>query len=215
MSTGDLEMRSHAVATGKEEDALKASLEGPPRERILTVARDLFYRQGIHAVGVDAIAAAAGTNKMTLYRHFGSKDVLIAECLAAYVAELEATWGEIAKRHPGDALGQLHSWLRYVGEFKLQQAERGCAFINAAAELPDKNHPARRVIEQHKSELRRKLIALCDEAGLVEPDLLADKMFLLCEGARTSIQSIGPNGPASRLPQMLDGLVADHTPRKS
>ncbi len=207
-------MRSQTV-TAEKEGALKAPLDGPPRERILTVARDLFYRQGIHAVGVDAIAAAAGTNKMTLYRHFGSKDELIAECLAAYVAELEAAWGEIAKKHAGNALGQLHSWLRYVGEFKLQQAERGCAFINTAAELPDKNHPARRIIEQHKSELRRKLIALCDEAGLIEPDLLADKMFLLCEGARTSIQSIGPNGPASRLPQMLDGLVADHTPRKS
>jgi AcrR family transcriptional regulator len=214
MSTGDLEMHSHAVATRKEA-AAKVSKDGPPRERILAVARDLFYRRGIHAVGVDAIAAAAGTNKMTLYRHFGSKDVLIAECLAAYVTELQTAWDEIATKHPGDAPGQLHSWLRYVGEFKLQQAERGCAFINAAAELPDKNHPARRVIEQHKSALRKKLIALCDEAGLVEPDLLADKMFLLCEGARASVQSIGPNGPASRLPQMLDGLVADHTPRKT
>jgi AcrR family transcriptional regulator len=186
----------------------------PPRERILATAKDLFYRHGIHGVGVDAIAEAAGTNKMTLYRHFGSKDVLIAECLAAYVAELEAAWDEIEKKHPGDPLGQLHSWLRYVGEFKLQQAERGCAFINTAAELPDKNHPARRVIEQHKSEFRKKLIALCEEAGLVEPDLLADKVFLLCEGARASVQSVGPNGPASRLPQMLDGLIADHTPCK-
>lgn len=189
------------------------SAVAPPRERILATAKDLFYRHGIHAVGVDAIAEAAGTNKMTLYRHFGSKDELIAACLAAYVAELEAAWDEIAKKHANDALGQLHSWLRYVGAFKLQQAERGCALINAAAELPDKNHPARRVIEQHKSEHRRKLIALCEEAGLIEPDLLADKMFLLCEGARVSVQSIGPNGPASRLPQMLDDLIAQHKPQ--
>jgi AcrR family transcriptional regulator len=204
-------MRSQGVTAEKEAE-LKASLDGPPRDRILRVARDLFYRQGIHAVGVDAIAAAAGTNKMTLYRHFGSKDVLIAECMAQFVAELDAIWEAVERQHAGDPLGQLHAWLRHVGAFKLQEAERGCAFINAAAELPDKNHPARRVIEQHKSELRRKLIELCEKAGLVEPDLLADRAFLLCEGARASIQSVGPNGPASRLPEMLDRLVADHTP---
>ena len=85
------------------------------------------------------------------------------------------------------------------------------AASNAAAELPDKNHPARRVIEQHKCRHREKLIELCDEAGLVEPDLLADKMFLLCEGARVSVQSVGPNGPASRLLEMLDGLITEHS----
>jgi AcrR family transcriptional regulator len=186
----------------------------PPRERILTVARDLFYRHGIHAVGVDGIAEAAGTNKMTLYRHFASKDALIAECLAQLVAEFEIAWNKTAEAHPGDPLGQLRTWLRFVGEFKLNEAERGCAFLNAAAELPDKDHPARRVIERHKSRHREKLIGLCEVAGLVEPDLLADKMFLLCEGARVSIQSVGPHGPASRLPKMLDDLIADHSRKK-
>jgi AcrR family transcriptional regulator len=183
----------------------------PPRERILAVARDLFYRHGIHAVGVDAIAEAADTNKMTLYRHFASKDALIAECLAQLVGEFEAAWDETAKAHPGDPLGQLRSWLQFVGTFKLQQAERGCAFLNAAVELPDKNHPARRVVEHHKSRHRKKLIELCDEAGLVEPDLLADKIFLLCEGARVSVQSVGPNGPAARLLEMIDGVITEHS----
>ena len=62
----------------------------PPRERILAVARELFYRRGIHAVGVDAIAEAASTNKMTLYRHFSSKDELVAACLRELVAEVES-----------------------------------------------------------------------------------------------------------------------------
>ena len=187
----------------------------PPRARILATARDLFYRHGVHSVGVDAIAEAAGTNKMTLYRHFGSKDELIAACLGELVSEFATAWDETARRHAGDPLNQLRDWLRHIGEFKLHEADRGCAFLNAAAELPDKNHPARRVIEQHKSEFRQRLIALCESAGLVEPELLADKAFLLCEGARASIQSIGPNGPASRLPEMLDRLIADHTPRKN
>lgn len=206
----------HSQATEKPKDlGPSATPAGPPRDRILAVARDLFYRHGIHAVGVDAIAEAAGTNKMTLYRHFGSKDVLIAECLMQHVADFETAWDETERRHAGAPLDQLHAWMRHVGEFKLQQAERGCAFINAAAELPDKNHPARRVIEQHKSEFRQRLIDLCESAGLIEPDLLADKAFLLCEGARASIQSIGPNGPASRLPEMLERLIADHAPRQA
>jgi len=186
----------------------------PPRERILAVARDLFYRQGIHAVGVDAIAEAAETNKMTLYRHFASKDVLIAECMARLVAEFEDAWKEIAARHAGDALGQLRAWLRYLAEFKLSQAERGCAFVNAAAELPDKDHPARRVIERHKVKHREKLVGLCEEAGLAEPALLADKMFLLCEGARVCAQSMGSSGPAARLVELLDGVIAEHSKKK-
>src|ERR1700722_5246507 len=105
MSTGNLELRNQAAEPVAE--APTATL--PPRERILGVARDLFYRQGIHAVGVDAIAEAAGTNKMTLYRHFGSKDVLIAECLAKLVAELEAAWDATARRHAGDPVGRLRS----------------------------------------------------------------------------------------------------------
>ena len=189
-------------------------VQSSPRERILAVARDLFYRHGIHAVGVDAIAEAAGTNKMTLYRHFESKDALIAECLLGLVGELDEAWAEIERDHDGDPLGQLQAWLRRVGEYKLNEAERGCAFVNAAAELADKNHPARRVVEQYKTQSRERLIRLCDEAGLVEPDLLADKMFLLCEGARVSLQSIGPKGPAARLVKILEGLIADHTRKK-
>jgi AcrR family transcriptional regulator len=182
-----------------------------PRERIVAVARDLFYRHGIRAVGVDAIAEAAATNKMTLYRHFASKDLLVAECLRRWSAETDAAWDENAKAHAGDPREQLLAWLRYIAEFKLNMAERGCAFINAVAELPEKDHPARRVVEEHKSQNREKIIALCREAGLSDPDLLADSLFLLCEGARVSVQSVGREGPAKRLVDMLQGLIASHT----
>jgi AcrR family transcriptional regulator len=182
-----------------------------PRERIVAAARELFYRHGIRAVGVDAIAEAAATNKMTLYRHFASKDLLVAECLRRWSAETEAAWDENAKAHAGDPRGQLLAWLRHMGEFKLNTAERGCAFINAVAELPEKDHPARRVVEEHKNRNREKIIALCCEAGLSEPELLADSLFLLCEGARVSVQSVGREGPAKRLVDMLQGLIASHS----
>jgi AcrR family transcriptional regulator len=186
---------------------------GPPRDRILTAARELFYRHGIHAVGVDAIAEAAGTNKMTLYRHFDSKDALIAECLRQVATDFDTAWDDIAKTHAGDAKAQLLAWLRHIAAFKLNEAERGCAFLNAAVELPDKDHPARRVVERHKNAYHDKVVELCRAAGLRDPELLADELFLLSEGARVSIQSVGPKGPAGRLFEMLEGLVAAHAPQ--
>ena len=184
-----------------------------PRERILTAARGLFYRCGIHAVGVDAIAEAAGTNKMTLYRHFASKDVLIAACLSELTQEFDAAWGVIADAHAGDPKGQLLAWLRHVADFKENEADRGCAFANAAVELPDKDHPARRVIREHKSALRERLIRLCRDAKLADPERLADEVFLLCEGARVTAQSVGSEGLSVRLAGMLEALVSDHARR--
>src|ERR1700731_4083305 len=109
--------------------------DAAPRERILTSALDLFYRHGIHAVGVDAIAEAAATNKMTLYRHFDSKDLLVAECLRRLQAEMDAAWEQNAKAHVGDPRGQLIGWVGGLGSWKLDLAERGCGFLNVVAEL--------------------------------------------------------------------------------
>ena len=183
----------------------------PPRTRIVKAARELFYRYGIHTVSVDAIAEAADTNKTTLYRHFASKDELVAECLREYGRELEMTWAEIERAHPGRPKEQLLAWLRFIAEFKLGTTERGCAFANAAVELPAADHPARRVIEECKRWHRELIIELCRKAGLRDPELLADELFLLGEGARVTIQSLGPRGPAGRLAEMFQTLVAAHT----
>ncbi len=181
----------------------------PPRERILAAARELFYRRGIHAVGVEAIAEAAGTNKMTLYRHFASKDVLVAACLSELTQEFDVAWDAIAAAHVGDPEGQLLAWLRHMCEFKEHEAERGCALANAAVELPDKDHPARLVIRGFKTALRERLICLCRDARLAEPERLADEVFLIIEGARITAQSVGTEGLAARLAGMLEALVAD------
>jgi AcrR family transcriptional regulator len=185
----------------------------PPRERILVAARALFYRRGIHVVGVDAIAEAAGTNKMTLYRHFASKDVLIAACVSELTREFDAAWDAIAIAHAGDPKGQLLAWLRHVCDFKEYEAERGCGLANAAVELSDKDHPARRVIREYKSAHRERLVQLCRDARLADPERLADEILLLWDGARVAAQSVGSEGLSSRLAGMLEALVADHTPR--
>jgi AcrR family transcriptional regulator len=122
----------------------------PPRARLLAVAAELFYRHGIRAVGVEAIAEAAGTNKMTLYRHFPSKDELVAEYLRHVAAAADRCWDTYEQAHPGDPLAQIRAWLGDMAHHLADTDERGCALANAAVELPDKAHPARRVIEEYK-----------------------------------------------------------------
>src|SRR3954468_17355305 len=107
----------------------------PPRERILQAARELFYRDGLNAVSVDAIAAAADTNKMTLYRHFSSKDELVGAYLSELAAEGEGVWEEARGRYPGDADAQLRYLLRQVSQWASESSARGCALANAAVEL--------------------------------------------------------------------------------
>jgi len=190
--------------------SVTANSQTPPRERILAAASDLFYRQGIRAVGVEAIAEAAGTNKMTLYRHFSSKDELVAEYLRCLAADAGRFWDDLAAAHPGDPRAQLRGWLTAMQAHVADTDQRGCALANAAIELPGKDHPARAVIEQFKAAQRDRLVALCAASGVAEPELLAEELFLLLEGARVSAQSSGPLGPASRLVRMGEALIAGH-----
>ena len=182
----------------------------PPRERLLAVAADLFYRHGIRAVGVEAIAEAAGTNKMTLYRHFASKDELVAEYLRQSAKLADACWDRLEQAHPGDARAQLRAWLAEMADHLANTDERGCALANAAVELPEKDHPARRVIEEFKIAQRTRLIRLCRAAGLSEPDMLADELHLLLEGARVTSQSVGADGLGARLVRMGEAMIAAH-----
>jgi AcrR family transcriptional regulator len=191
-------------------DASFANAQMPPKNRILAAASDLFYRNGIRAVGVEAIAEAAGTNKMTLYRHFSSKDELVAEYLRCLATEAGRLWDALERAHPGGPRAQLRGWLQAMEAHVIDADQRGCALANAAIELPEKDHPARKVIEQFKAEQRDRLIGLCAATGIAEPELLADELFLLLEGARVSAQSFGPNGPASRLVRMGEALIASH-----
>jgi AcrR family transcriptional regulator len=182
----------------------------PPRLRILATAAELFYRHGIRAVGVDAIAEAAGTNKMTLYRHFESKDELVAEYLRQAAKQADSCWDGYNSAYPDDPLAQIRAWLAEMADHLSNADERGCALANAAVELPEKDHPARQVIEEFKVAQRRKLIELCRAAGLSEPDMLADELHLLLEGARVTSQSVGADGLGTRLMRMGEAMIAAH-----
>jgi AcrR family transcriptional regulator len=189
---------------------------GPPRERILAAARELFYSRGIRGVSVDDIATVAGTNKMTLYRHFDSKDLLIAEYVRSLAAEADRVWQEIDSSHPNDPLAQLRAWVETTGEMLATSGDRGCAVANAAVEIPEKDHPARAIIEEHKTHQRENLLRVCRESGFHDPEGFADEIFLLLEGARINVQSVGQSGPGSRFREMACSLIrtrARHEPK--
>jgi|SRR5258706_6005441 AcrR family transcriptional regulator len=181
-----------------------------PHERIVATACDLFHQHGIRSVGVDAIAEAAGTNKMTLYRHFGSKDDLIVECLQKVAADAKAIWSQLETAYPNDPLGQLHAWVRQAAQCVIADG-RGCDLVNAAIELTDPDHPARRVIEEFKKSYQDHLMKLCGAAGAADAELLADTLSLLLEGARVSRQSVGPDGPSARFVTMSEAIIKNLT----
>lgn len=152
----------------------------PAARRILDTAGELFYRHGIHAVGVDRIAAESGVTKRTLYNSFGAKQTLVA----AYLADRHTRWWtgleqRIGRARPPRVLAVFDA---YAEEFF--PSGRGCAFLNAAGEL-EPDDPAYRVVRAHKVAVSRRIRELLEEdlPGLEDPGLVADHLFLLLEGA--------------------------------
>ena len=121
--------------------------------------------------------------------------------------------GTVRAGPPRRFIGATFAWLDEMAGHLAEPGERGCALANAAIELPDKDHPARRVIEDFKRAHRTRLVRLNEAAGLSEPEILADELHLLLEGARVMAQSVGTEGLAARLSHMGKAMIAAHTPR--
>lgn len=176
------------------------------RQRLLAAADALFYRQGIRATSVDAVAEEAGVTKVTLYSHFASKEDL----LAGYLEERNRRWRDSIKDtlaahdRAEDRLlavfDAYREWLK-TGEF------RGCAFTNCAAEFPDPAHPAREVVRRHKAGVRELLRNLAAEAGLEDPASFSERLFLLLEGAYVTAALEGDERLFARMRPVVADLV--------
>lgn len=180
------------------------------RKRIFDSASELFYLRGIRAVGVETIAAQADTTKMSLYRNFPSKDELVAEWLRDHDANFWQTWEAMASRYPQDPRRQINAAFGLLAKHVADPSARGCPMANAAVEITEKDHPARKVIEVHKAKLRARLAQMCTQMGAPEPRLLADQLFLLMEGAQVTIQTLGVHGPARNIARAAKMLIDAH-----
>lgn len=189
------------------EDGPRASA----RDRIFAAARELFYRQGIRAVGVDSIAQEAGATKMSLYRAFESKDDLVAECLKQSEREAWLWWEATTGPHKDNPRAALLAIFDSLALKAKTCEKRGCAIGNAAVELTDDAHPARAVVVAYNREKRRRLRALCKTLGARDHEMLADGLQLLMDGAYLSRLSLGATGPNASLRRAAESLIDSQT----
>jgi AcrR family transcriptional regulator len=197
-----IEDRAMGQAAEGEE---RSTRRRPGAERLLGAASDLFYREGIRAVGVDTVSERAGVSKRTLYNRFGGKDELIAEYLRRRDERWKAYLRGVTEAvvEPGE---KLLAVFEAYEEWLVGEDFRGCAFANAVAEIPDPDHPARVVARRHKEGIEEHLAVLAKEAGFDEPRILAERLLLLLEGAAATAamrRSHEPLGVARSLAQEL------------
>jgi AcrR family transcriptional regulator len=183
--------------------------------RILDAAARCFYRDGIWATGVDALAAEAGVSKRTLYNHFASKDGVIAAYLRQredhWQAKLEALWEEVGEDPVERVVAHVHAYARPVEPERF----RGSAFINAAAELADDDCEALGVIQHSLDRMESGIATLLGRAGYDQPAWLARRALYLLEGA---VVVGGARRDAAALDdaeQMIRDLLGQHPPARS
>jgi len=157
---------------------------------------------------VTAIATErAGTTKMAICRHFETKDALVAEWLRIVAADYRAAFDRVEAEHPGRPWEQILGVARFIAEGLPAISHRRCPFINSIAELPDRSHPARQVIEEYKALQTRRLVGLCAEAGLPDPEQAAAEITFVLEGAQVSTQNGSIDQAGDRLMRIVEGIV--------
>ena len=183
-------------------------------QRIFDVARELFYKRGIRAVGVDEIVCRAGVTKPSLYRSYESKDALVAACLQSYADENVSQIDAAVAAAGDDPRDQLRA---IVGHYAAQMASpdfRGCPMSNTAVEFPEAGHPGRPVVESCKIEARQQLVSITRRMDVREPEALADGLLMLIEGAYSTHHVFGSQGPAQSLIRSADALIEAYRPAR-
>jgi len=167
-----------------------------PKDQVFQTASRLFYQNGYRAVGVDGIAAESGIGKMTLYRHYPSKDDLIV----AYLQESDRLFWqnfEQITKESDSPRDKLLAFFEALQEYVTTPACYGCPFLNVATEYPQPDYPGHQVAMDHKQSVRARFHQLAKEAGARRPDQLSDQLFLLMDGAYMASRMFGPENPAA------------------
>jgi AcrR family transcriptional regulator len=185
-----------------------------PRDRVLRTAGELFYEHGYHAVGIDLIIEQAGVAKATLYRHFPTKDQLIAAHLDRANTRFWE-WFDASIDTAAPAIQALMGLFDAVASLATSPACLGCTFQVTAAEFPDTSHPGHAVALAHKQAARLRLRELAVSAGARQPDELADGLLLLMDGAFASTRMFGQDNPGSRVGRVARTLIAAHVTNRS
>lgn len=168
-----------------------ATRESPARQRLLESAADLFYRDGIHSIGVDRIVGAADVTLATFYRHFGGKEGLVLAYLDREDELIRSTFAQAAKT-TDDPRTMLELLIGFLAEDIATRHTRGCPFINASAEYPDPDSPVRQTVKRHREWFRTTLEQLLAAAGNPKPAEAAAELVLLRDAAMVGGYLDGP-----------------------
>jgi len=191
-------------------DNAKAS--STPRERVIATASRLFYEEGIRGVGVERIAAEAGTTKMTLYRYFASKDDLVVQWLTDVALAYDTSWESLEAAHGDEPGALLNGLLAQIASGLANRDHRGCPLSNSLVELPDASHPARAVISAYKLKQMERLQHLCKRLGVRDADAKGTLLHALFEGVQTVAQTMDRRKLAAGLPGMVQSVLKSAHP---
>ena len=180
------------------------------RERLNRAAYELFSREGVRAVGVDAVIARAGTAKMTLYRNFPSKDDLILEFLRRREQLWTREWLEAESRRRGKTpREQLLAIFDVFAEWFGEPDFEGCSFLTTMIEINDREHPVHQAAVDHLANIRGYIEALASEAGISDADSFARKWHILMKGSIMAAHE-GDKEAAGRARELGELLLSEH-----
>lgn len=203
-------MASSSPSLRHRHRAAVSATAGDLRDHVLHCASDLFYREGVRAVGVDLIVERSGVAKTTLYRYFPTKDALVAAFLQQEDAHFWSCWDAASARARGNPRQELREQLRWIAERLGRDHYRGCPQLNVSAEFADPRHPARRVASTHKQEMVRRLCNLAERLRATRPDTLGLQLALLINGAFVSSSIVRSKDAFRLLSDAADALLVAH-----
>ncbi|TDC03603.1 TetR/AcrR family transcriptional regulator [Nonomuraea longispora] len=176
------------------------------RSRLLGTATRLFYTEGLHSVGIDRIVAEAKVTRATLYRHFPSKDELVVAYLRGADQALRDRAGEAVARG-GPAADVLRAIARAIADDITSPGFRGCAFLNAAAEYPDPEHPVHKAVLAHREWFLSTVTDLLAQTGQTPPEPAGRHFVMLRDGAMAAGCLADPVEVSETFLQGIEGIL--------
>ncbi|PKO14371.1 MAG: TetR/AcrR family transcriptional regulator [Chloroflexi bacterium HGW-Chloroflexi-10] len=184
------------------------------KKQLLETAARLFYQKGYRAIGVDTITEESGIGKMTLYRHFESKNDLIV----AYLRASDTKFWEEFEKATKDAFSprdKLVAFFRSLSFYVTHPNCCGCPFLNAATEYPDSDYPGHIAALEHKESVRQRFRDLARQAGARNPGVLADQLYLLMDGAYMAARLFKRDNPGANVVEaaivLIDAQITGET----
>lgn len=178
------------------------------RDHLVDTALDLFCRHGFHATGIDKILAASGVAKMTMYKHFKSKDELILATLHRSDEKFRNGLMRDIERKAKTPRDRILAIFDYLGDWFAKSSFTGCTFINATAEYAELDNPIHAAAAEHKRLIYGYIFDLAKATGAKDPDTLANGLALLVEGAVVMAHVSGNKDASSQAKKTAEILLA-------